>query len=109
MWKSSSLPLRLSLLLASIFFAALVVGAVALRSFAADQLMDENKPAIRSAEMVAVGLNNALAHSNEPERTLSAFAEALGSGVETLRFQRPEDPSPPPRTSGPGRAPGWFA
>src|SRR4051812_34232176 len=109
MWKSSSLPFRLCLLLATIFFAALVVGAVALRSFAVDQLIEENRPAIRSAGIVAAALNNTLAHSAEPERTLGAFVEGLGSGAETLRFQRTEDPPPPARTGGPGRAPDWFA
>jgi len=108
MWKSFSLPFRLCLLLASIFFAALLVGAVALRSFAVDQLIEENQPAIRSAGIVAAALNNTLVHSAEPERTLRAFAEGLGGGAETLRFERVGDPSPV-RTGGPGRAPGWFA
>src|SRR3954453_16844242 len=109
MWKSFSLPLRLCLLLATIFFAALLVGAVALRSFAVDQLIDENQPGLRSAGLVAAALNNALARSSDPERVLGGFVEGMGSGAETLRFHRAGDPSPPARTGEPGRTPGWFA
>jgi signal transduction histidine kinase len=109
MWKSSSLPVRLGVLLGSIFLAALIVGAVALRAFAVDQLIDENQPAIRSAGMVARALNNTLAHSAEPERTLGVFVEGLGHADEALRFERTGDPSPRARTGAQGRAPDWFA
>jgi two-component system sensor histidine kinase UhpB len=109
MWKSFSLPVRLGLLMGSIFLVALIVGAVALRSFAVDQLIDENQPAIRSAGIVAGALNNTLAHSAEPERTLDAFIEGLGHAGEALRFEKSGDPPPKARTNPPGPVPNWFA
>src|SRR5712671_6880875 len=102
MWKSLSLRLRLALLLCSIFFAALTAGAIALHAFAVDQLIEENEPAARSAKLVAAALNNALALSTDPQRTLGGFVEGLGNpSSEALRFepaQATPGATPPKRT-----------
>jgi two-component system sensor histidine kinase UhpB len=112
MWKSLSLRLRLALLLCTIFFAALSVGAIALHAFAVDQLIEENEPATRSAKLVAAALNNALALSVDPQRMLGAFVEGLGNpSSEELRFEpAPSARGAPPsnRTIGPARVPNWF-
>jgi two-component system sensor histidine kinase UhpB len=112
MWKSLSLRLRLALLLCSIFFAALTVGAIALHAFAVDQLIEENEPAARSAKLVAAALNNALALSTDPQRTLGGFVEGLGNpSSEALRFEPAQaTPGTPPtkRTVAPARVPSWF-
>ncbi len=95
------------------FLAALIAGLVLLRIFAADQLVDENEPAGRSALLVADALNNALRVSSNPAATLDAFADALGtSGSDVIKFKRAG--SPPTQPEGgtadarPGKVPFWF-
>ena len=62
------------------FVVALVLGAVLLRSFAAEQLIEENEPAVRSAGQLAEALNAALRSSANPQQTLDAFGQSLGTG-----------------------------
>jgi two-component system sensor histidine kinase UhpB len=111
MWKSLSLRLRLALLLCSIFLTALIVGAMALRAFAVDQLIEENQPAARSAGLVAAALGGALARSADPQGTLDAFVTGLGNpGAEALRFE-PAGTSRPvasSRNAVPTKVPNWF-
>jgi signal transduction histidine kinase len=59
------------------FLAALVMGGVLLQMFAPGQLADESEPARRSAQAIAVALNSALHSSDDPRRTLDAFARSL--------------------------------
>ena len=54
-WQELSLRARLFLPLGAMFVVALVLGAVLLRSFAAEQLIEENEPAVRSAGQLAGG------------------------------------------------------
>ena len=93
------------------FVAALLVGAISLQLFVPEQLSDENAPAARSARMVADALNSALRTSTNPQATLDAFAEALGTS-EAIRFQATGTAQPwhpPVEVSTPiGRVPHWF-
>ncbi|WP_074822786.1 MULTISPECIES: histidine kinase [Bradyrhizobium] len=110
MWKNLSLRMRLLLPLGAMFLAALLLGGLALQLFAPAQLMDENEPAQRSAKAVAEALDSALRMSANPEQTLDAFVQALGTS-EAIRFRR----AGTPLSAGPvdirtplGRVPHWF-
>ena len=98
MWKNLSLRMRLLLPLGAMFVAAVLIGGVALQIFAPGQLMDESEPAQRSAKAVAGALNGALATSANPEQTLDAFVQALGTS-EAIRF-RPTGTGVPPCPAG---------
>jgi two-component system sensor histidine kinase UhpB len=110
MWKNLSLRMRLLLPLGAMFVAAVLIGGLALQIFAPGQLMDESEPAQRSAKAVAGALNRALATSANPEQTLDAFVQALGTS-ESIRF-RPSGTGAPhiqPEVRTPlGRVPRWF-
>jgi two-component system sensor histidine kinase UhpB len=110
MWKNLSLRMRLLLPLGAMFLAALLLGGLALQIFAPAQLMDENEPAQRSARAVAEALNSALRMSANPEQTLDAFVQALGTS-EAIRFRRTGTPlsAEPVEIRTPlGRVPHWF-
>ena len=110
MWKNLSLRMRLLLPLGAMFVAAVVIGGVALQFFAPGQLMDESEPAQRSARAVTGALNGALATSANPEQTLDAFVQALGTS-EAIRFRRAGTgvPHVQPEVRTPlGRVPQWF-
>ena len=87
MWKKLSLRSRLFLPLGVMFVAALVLGAISLQIFAPDQLVYENEQATRSAKVVADALNSALKASANPQQTLDAFAQSLGTS-EAIQFRR---------------------
>ncbi len=87
MWQNLSLRMRLILPLGTMFVAALLLGAVSLQLFAPAQLVDESEPASRSAKVVAEALNSALLTSANPQQTLDAFVQALGTS-EAIRFRR---------------------
>jgi two-component system sensor histidine kinase UhpB len=111
MWKELSLRTRSFLPLGVMFVAVLLVGSVALQVFAPIQLMDENASAQRSTKAVANALNGALRTSANPQATLDAFVQALGTS-EVIQF-RPAGitPSvhPPIEVQTPlGRVPRWF-
>jgi len=110
MWKNLSLRMRLLLPLGATFVAAILIGVGALQIFASGQLMDESAPAQRSAGAVAAALNSALATAADPEQTLAAFAQTLGT-TEAIRFRRAGTgalpPAPDVRTPF-GRVPHWF-
>ena len=89
MWKKLSLRTRLFLPLGLMFIAVLLAGGVALQMLAPIHLMDEHEPAERSIKAVANALNSALHTSANPQATLDAFIEALGTS-EAIRF-RPAD------------------
>jgi two-component system sensor histidine kinase UhpB len=73
MWKRFSLRTRLFLPLGAMFLAALILGVVALRIFAADQLIDESESPARSARQVADAFNATLRLSPNPAHMLEAF------------------------------------
>jgi two-component system, NarL family, sensor histidine kinase UhpB len=111
MWKKLSFRTRLFLPLGLMFMAALLVGSVALQVFAPIQLMDESEPAERSTKVVADALNSALRTSANPQATLEAFVQALGTS-EAIQF-RPAGSDlsvhPPLDIQTPlGRVPRWF-
>ena len=110
MWKNLSLRMRLLLPLGAMFVAAVLIGGITLQIFAPGQLMDESEPAQRSARAVAGALNGALATSANPEQTLDAFAQGLGTS-EAIRFRRTGTGVPhiQPEVRTPfGRVPRWF-
>lgn len=86
MWKKLSLRTRLFLPLGATLVAALVLGGISLYTFATPQLIEENEPEMRSARLVADALNSALRSSSDPQRTLDAFGQALGTS-EAIRFR----------------------
>src|SRR4030095_734428 len=87
MWERLSLRTRLLLPLGLMFVAALLAGGVSLQIFATTQLMEEIEPAARSARAVAAALNGALRTSTNPQATLEAFVQSLGTS-EAIRFRR---------------------
>lgn len=110
-WQELSLRARLFLPLGAMFVVAHILGAVLLRSFGSEHLIEENKPSARSARQIAGALNAALHASANPEQTLDAFGQSLGA-AGVLQF-RPAGATPPaPSAVAPttmvGRAPGWF-
>jgi two-component system sensor histidine kinase UhpB len=111
MWKNLSLRMRLVLPLGTMFVAALLLGAISLQLFAPIQLMEETEPASRSAKAVAEALNSALLVSTNPEQTLDAFVQSLGTS-EAIRFRRTGATMPahsPVEVRTPlGRVPNWF-
>ena len=88
-WQDLSLRARLFLPLAAMFVVALILGAVLLRSFAAEQLIEEHEPAMRSAGQLAEALNATLRSSANPQQTLEAFGQSLGTGG-AIRFRSAE-------------------
>jgi two-component system, NarL family, sensor histidine kinase UhpB len=110
MWETLSLRTRLLLPLGLMFVAALLAGGVSLRFFSASQLMEETEPAARSARAVAAALNGALQTSSNPQATLEAFAQSLGTS-EAIRFRRlgtDRDVHPPGGQTPLGAVPDWF-
>ncbi|MBR1143673.1 histidine kinase [Bradyrhizobium sp. AUGA SZCCT0431] len=111
MWQNLSLRMRLILPLGTMFVAALLLGAVSLQLFAPAQLVDESEPASRSAKVVAEALNSALLTTANPQQTLDAFVQALGTS-EAIRFRRTgtetTTPSPAEIRTPLGRVPHWF-
>ena len=79
--------MRLFLPLGMMFVAALLLGAISLQIFAPGQLVEENEPATRSAKAVADALNSALMTSTNPQQTLDAFVQSLGTS-EAIQFRR---------------------
>ena len=111
MWKKLSLRMRLLLPLGTMFVAALVLGAISLQLFVPVQLVEENEPTSRSAKAVAEALNSALLMSTNPQQTLDAFVQSLGTS-ETIRFRRKgteiSTHSPVEVRTPLGRVPNWF-
>ncbi len=107
-WQELSLRARLFLPLAAMFAVALVLGAVLLRSFAAEQLIEEHEPAMRSARQLAEALNATLQSSLHPQQTLEAFGRSLGT-AGAIQFRSAEPGSSAVSRAPLSRsAPGWF-
>jgi two-component system sensor histidine kinase UhpB len=110
MWERLSLRTRLLLPLGLMFVAALLAGGVSLQIFSTAQLVEETGPAAGSAKAVAAALNGALATSTNPQATLEAFVQSLGT-TETIRFHRlgtDLDVHPPDVPTALGTVPDWF-
>jgi two-component system sensor histidine kinase UhpB len=110
MWERLSLRTRLLLPLGLMFVAALIAGGVSLQIFATAQLMEETEPTARSARAVAAALNGALQASTNPQATLEAFVQSLGTS-EAIRFRRlgtDLDVHPPEVQTPLGTVPDWF-
>ncbi len=110
MWERLSLRTRLLLPLGLMFVAALLAGGVSLQIFATAQLMEETEPTARSARAVAAALNGALQASTNPQATLEAFVQSLGTS-EAIRFRRlgtDLDVHPPEVQTPLGTVPDWF-
>ena len=111
MRESLSLRTRLLLPLGLMFGAALLLGTVSLQIFAPTQLLEENAAAARAAGAVAAALNGALQTSANPQATLDAFVQSLGTS-EDIRYQPAGVeigvPSPLDVRTPLGRVPGWF-
>jgi two-component system, NarL family, sensor histidine kinase UhpB len=111
MWNTFSLRTRLFLPVGAMFVAALVLGIVSLRIFAVNQLIEENEPAARSARLVADALNKTLELSPDPQHTLEAFGQSLGTS-EAIQFRRVGTAAPirPVAAAGasPEKVPEWF-
>lgn len=108
-WQGLSLRVRLLLPLGTMFFVALVLGAVLLRSFGSSHLIGENKAAARSAEQIARALNTVLQSTVNPQQMLDAFGQSLGT-TGVLQFRHAGSQASPgiQSSSVPGRAPGWL-
>jgi two-component system sensor histidine kinase UhpB len=111
MWESLSLRTRLLLPLGLMFGAALLLGAVSLQIFTPTQLLEETEPAARAARAVAAALNGALQTSANPQATLDAFVQSLGTS-EAIRFRHAGAEigghSPLDVRTPLGRVPAWF-
>jgi two-component system, NarL family, sensor histidine kinase UhpB len=111
MWKGLSLRTRLFLPLGAMFVAALILGGASLHFFATTQLIEENEPPTRSARLIAEALNSALRSSANPQQTLDAFGQSLGTS-EAIQFRRVGTdlslhPTADVRTPF-GKVPRWF-
>ena len=108
MWKKLPLRTRLSLPMVVMVIAALALGGVALQIVSPSQFIDENAQTARSTKAVADALNAALAVSGNPQATLDAFADVLGTS-DAIQFCRPGQWDPVPRVRvDTGAAPQWF-
>jgi two-component system sensor histidine kinase UhpB len=110
-WQELSFRARLFLPLGAMFVVALVLGAVLLREFATEQFIEENEPAMRSAGQLAQALNATLGTTADPDQTLGAFGQSLGTnGVLQFRPVDATPPSPAPRQplGAASKAPRWF-
>ncbi len=109
-WERLSLRARLLLPLGLVFAVALLAGGASLQIFATSQLIEETEPAARSAKAVAAALNGALQASHNPQATLDAFVQSLGTS-EGIRFRRLgsslDDRLPEVQTPL-GTVPDWF-
>jgi two-component system, NarL family, sensor histidine kinase UhpB len=108
MWKRLPLRFRLFLPTVALIVASLLFGIFALEIFSPDQFENESEDAAALVKTVTKGLNAALAATANPETTLEAFAQGIGTG-DTIQYRKAEDSQANPRvrlnTEG---VPGWF-
>jgi signal transduction histidine kinase len=89
MWQRLSFRTQLFLPLGASFLAALILGGILLQIFATSQLADEDELARRSTQMIAAALNTTLGTSGNPQKTLDAFVQSLGTS--DIQFRRAEE------------------
>ncbi|MDD1537084.1 MULTISPECIES: histidine kinase [unclassified Bradyrhizobium] len=110
MWQRLSFRTQLFLPLGASFLAALILGGVLLQIFATSQLADEHEPARRSIRTIAAALNDTLRASDNPQKTLDAFARSL-AGSPDIHFRSVEGglaPSPKDAVRNLQGVPQWF-
>lgn len=109
MWKTFSLRRRVSVLLGGMFLTALAAGLLLLWGFSSHQILEENEPTARSAITIAAALNAALAVSKNPDETLRAFVDQLGSTpANAIRFRWDGAVHPAEPDASSGKVPAWF-
>jgi len=108
MWKRLPLRFRLFLPTIGLTAASLLFGIFALQIFSPGQFETENEDAAALVRTVTKGLNAALAATSNPELTLDAFAEGIGTG-DAIRYRKSDASVSKPRirlnTDG---VPLWF-
>jgi signal transduction histidine kinase len=108
MWKRLPLRFRLFLPTIGLTAASLLFGIFALEIFSPDQFENESEDAAALVQTVTKGLNSALAVSQNPEPTLNAFSEGIGTG-DAIRYRKADVSAGKPRirlnTDG---VPSWF-
>jgi two-component system sensor histidine kinase UhpB len=107
MWQRLSLRARLSLPMVAMILVALALGGVALQIVSPEQFEYENAQGARSAKAVAGALNAALAASTNPEATLDAFHNGLGS-PDAIEFRRGGPSRVPEVRVSAATVPRWF-
>ncbi len=87
MWKRLPLRFRLFLPTIGLTAASLLFGIFALEVFSPNQFEKESEDAAALVRTVTKGLNTALAATRNPELTLDAFAEGIGTG-DAIRYRK---------------------
>ena len=87
MWNRLPLRFRLFLPTIALIAATLLFGIFALRIFSPNQFENESEDAAALVRTVTKGLNTALAAARDPELTLDAFAEGIGTG-DAIRYRK---------------------
>ena len=87
MWKRLPLRFRLFLPTIALIAASLLFGIFALEIFSPEQFENESEDAAALVRTVTKGLNAALAVTANPEPTLDAFADGIGTG-DAIRYRK---------------------
>lgn len=108
MWKRLPLRFRLFLPTTGLLVATLLFGIFSLQIFSPDQFENESEDAAGLVRTVTKGLNKALEVAANPEPTLNAFAEGIGTG-DAIQYRKADVSVSKPRirlnTDG---VPAWF-
>jgi signal transduction histidine kinase len=108
MWKRLPLRFRLFLPTIGLLVATLLFGIFSLQIFSPDQFENESEDAAGLVRTVTKGLNKALEVTVNPEPTLNAFAEGIGTG-DAIQYRKADVSVGKPRirlnTEG---VPAWF-
>ena len=108
MWKRLPLRFRLFLPTIGLIAASLLFGIFALQVFSPDQFENESEDAAALVRTVTKGLNTALEVAANPQPTLDAFAEGIGTG-DTIQYRKAaaSESKPKIRLNTDG-VPAWF-
>src|SRR3569832_2056839 len=87
MWKRLPLRFRLFLPTIGLMAASLLFGIFAIEIFSPDQFETESEDAASLVRTVTKGLNTALGVAANPEPTLDAFADGIGTG-DTIQYRK---------------------
>jgi two-component system sensor histidine kinase UhpB len=108
MWKRLPLRFRLFLPTLGLMAAALLFGIFALEIFSPGQFESESEDAASLVRTVTKGLNTALGVTVDPESTLDAFADGIGT-ADTIQYRKAAASMAKPKvrlnTEG---VPAWF-
>ena len=108
MWKRLPLRFRLFLPTIGLIAASLLFGIFALQVFSPDQFASESADAAALVSTVTKGLNASLAVAANPEATLDAFAEGIGT-EDAIQYRKADGSVSQPgiRLNAAG-VPAWF-